>query len=112
MPMTEEQACEKWCPMSRTFHINNEGPPLGPFNRFLIEEQPTKIHKEVRNKCIASDCMMWRGFPDCAPGEYINLIKQRRADTGCTLKDAKEYVDNMHRPGGRGYCGLAGSCHD
>ena len=85
MLMTEEEAREKWCPMARTFHVSKEGPQLGPFNRFLIEERPMRLHKEV--KCIASDCMMWR---------QVDGNPMNPSTMGKTF----------------GYCGLAWSCHD
>ena len=46
--MTEEQAKTKWCPMSRT-GVDEVTANRG-FNGKIFEE----------DKCIASDCMMWR----------------------------------------------------
>jgi hypothetical protein len=59
--MTEEQARQKWCPMTRALRGRMESTPWGSValsragvNVWISDE------KEVRTKCISSDCMMWR----------------------------------------------------
>lgn len=59
-------------------------------------------------KNIDVDCMAWRLV---TPGK-IEAIMRHRAETGCSVVEAKEYVDRVHtemtmQPT-RGYCGLAG----
>jgi hypothetical protein len=72
---TEEQARKLWCPMARyrpAYDGDSNGEPAS-FNRHgAVKEAPGEPgglkYEEVTNPspccCIASQCMMWRWFPD------------------------------------------------
>lgn len=74
--MTEEEAKKKWCPMVR--HLSGDQDESdNPCNRVGYGNV---LDDGEWNRCIASDCMMWR--------------------TGETHPKVKPYV--------AGYCGLGG----
>lgn len=74
--MTEEEARTKWCPHVRHTDSENDN----TCNRAGVIETPMRW-----NSCIASDCMMWRGYPI----QYT--------------KDCKNSTQQIG-----GYCGLGG----
>lgn len=81
--MTEQGARTKWCPMWRFVQFGNNAEWQGRVltNRNIFLEEDT-------DKCIASDCMMWRWERD-------------RYAEGYELKpDHEDY--------NKGYCGLGG----
>ena len=82
MYMTEEEARGKWCPLIAS--------------------------GDQRDRCLASGCMAWRW---AIPGKF-DAIQKHREETGCSLMEAKEYVDRNHpeltMTPTRGYCGLVG----
>ncbi len=97
MYLTEEEAMGKWCPVVRYQEHNY---PSG--NRWGdMENQPIC-------RCIASRCMAWRWD---TPSKFQAIMKHREK-TGCTVREAKEYVDSEHpeltMEKTHGYCGLAG----
>jgi hypothetical protein len=57
--MTEEEAKTKWCPMVR-FEI---GPQNAAWQNVAYSNRGEEFSPRVC-RCIASDCMMWRGEPD------------------------------------------------
>lgn len=75
MYLTEEEAKHKWCPEVRIC----DG--IAPF-AFNKHQGPEKV-SDVPNRCIASDCMMWRWREDAKP----------------------DGLGSFHT---KGYCGLAG----
>ena len=64
--MTEEEAREKWCPMS-SIRSNNGG----GYNRLPDANQTMTPRNTL---CITSDCMMWRWSvsPETAKNEGID----------------------------------------
>ena len=56
--MTEEEAKTKWCPMVRTGLV--AGMAVNHHAGSRLDAPPQgDVHDETR--CVASDCMMWRG---------------------------------------------------
>lgn len=47
---TEDEAKNKWCPMSRSHILPHD---------ISGNRKSEECNIEVNNKCIASDCMMW-----------------------------------------------------
>jgi hypothetical protein len=116
--VTEQDAQTRWCPFSRVATSTDDGmTPLAvpAHNRAqgVDGERVTGWGRPVASSCIASLCMAWRGIPADNGESKIEGIKRRREETGCTLYDAKTYVEThpdylRRQPSESGYCGLAG----
>ena len=52
--MTEEEAKQRWCPMSRTLHGNPDDGSVVAGNRHF------EVGVLSGDCCLASGCMMWR----------------------------------------------------
>lgn len=91
MLLTDEQAQEKWCPMSRSAKATDYNVTIGSpaFNRLHLPdvERPTGLPASCY--CIGSECAMWR-FMDGENNKYISETDEQF----CARR--------------RGYCGLAG----
>lgn len=86
--MTEEEAKTKWCP-----HVARD-PRDGNSITF-------------GQCCIGSQCMAWRWEATVGNDRVYALIDRRNA-TGCTLKEAVDWVEAQALAQRRGFCGLAG----
>lgn len=85
-------------------------PPGGAATNRAYQEFGTK--HALSNRCIGSDCMMWRweylGVKTIDGKECIEWVKEHRNATGCALKDAKDEWDKRAAAASvQGYCGLA-----
>ena len=108
MPKTEDEARQLWCPHARVV-VSSEmhEEHLCSANRLPgVGNAPDPDLEWPSPRCIASDCMMWQPYYDPAPGEAVAAIKRRRAETGCGLKEAKDWWDTLPQNGTRGDCGL------
>ena len=67
--MKEEEATEKWCPMSRCIFPGDPqtGDGYGPYNRWEDDDLPMGTY------CIASSCMMWRTKSEFLTDGYCGL---------------------------------------
>ncbi|KTS02514.1 hypothetical protein SB2_25530 [Methylobacterium radiotolerans] len=105
--LTHAQASEMWCPFGRlAVKLEDETGATGiaAANRTLNGDG---------TRCLTTGCMAWRGIPSDNGESKIEGIRRRRAETGCTLVAAKDYVethpDYLHRQASEcGYCGIAG----
>lgn len=70
MILTEQEAKEKWCPLSRVLVIGQNGMPMSmPFNRTIQTDQKVVANAPTGEitlslpescQCAGSVCMMWR----------------------------------------------------
>lgn len=103
MYLTEEEAREKGCPVSNSM--------IAAMLAAMVDPKRATINggEDIRlGFCIASQCMAWRWKQ---PGKF-EAIQKYREEHGCSVREAKEYVDREHpeltMEKTHGYCGLAG----
>lgn len=101
---TEEKAREKWCPFARMIVCTNDDKHAvlnaSSFNRAIPEGEDGELLSLRGARCIASDCMAWRGA-------WRKIVKDRY------FGDEEEILPQPippHKDWERvGYCGLAGN---
>ena len=99
---TEKEAREKWCLQMNVLIV---APLIAMASKQGI---PIKGNASHIGKCSASDCMAWQWD---TPSKFQAIMKHRE-ETGCTLPEAKGYVDREHpeltMEKTHGFCGLCG----
>lgn len=101
--MTEDEAKNKWCPLSRFLAIGQGTHDVA--SGMVVSGAPAGYNRtsagQAVGPCIASACMMWRlakkPNPDWNP--HCNFLGSNRD----TRFDPPMYVDDPEN----GYCGLA-----
>lgn len=85
--MTEQEAKEKWCPMVRVIMT-----PQDPTwqNQAMTNRMEFVKQGLEETRCIASNCMMWKRFPECPVCKSAAEVEKH----GCNNES--------------GFCGLAG----
>lgn len=76
--MTEEEAKNKWCPMSRIIAIKNretDEPGYGPYNRWEDSCDEKNGMLPRGSYCLASECMMWIWEKDSSSNGRCGLIR-------------------------------------